>query len=194
VTRTIIATDGGAATATVAAIDIDRTAPRVSAHGVHNGHTYRAALPTATCRAHDGGSGVASCRLTARARHNAIRYRATATDRAGNTSTVTGRYRIAPVYLVGARYRHGAYTIIPGHTYTLVARARRRPGYYDATIFPRRPRSFDKPMFRAGKNRWALGVTMAPHLDHHRLWNLGIKIGARMVVITVRTRGQQRSR
>ena len=74
-------------------------------------------------------------------------------------------------------------------TYTLVVQATRRPRYFDAAVVPRRPFKFDKPLLRAGRHRWALGVTMAPRMNLHRHWNLGVKIGGVMYLVPVRVIG-----
>jgi hypothetical protein len=180
VTRSITADDGGAATAVVKDISIDRAAPRVRV-AIRRG--------TPRCEARDGGSGVASCRLAATTRNGVAHYRAVAIDRAGNSSTATATARVSPIVLLGARLRHGAYDVRANHTYTLVVQATRRPRYFDASVVPRRPFKFDKPLLRAGRHRWALGVTMAPRMKLHRDWNLGVKIGGVMYLVPVRVIG-----
>jgi len=85
ITRTIAATDGGAATVTITGIDIDHTNPVVKIRGAKMGHAH--------CVARDGVSGLTArgCRLTHKTtrkpRVTITRYTATATDRAGNTTT-----------------------------------------------------------------------------------------------------------
>src|SRR5207248_2786111 len=101
VTRTISATDGGAATLVVNGIDVDLTRPSVSIAGVRSGTTYVGAAPRGRCVAADRLSGVASCRLMSTVRGTQVTYRAIATDRAGNVSstsrtvTVLSRYYLA---------------------------------------------------------------------------------------------------
>ena len=92
VTETILAQDGGAATAVVNGINIDRGRPRLWVEGVTNGHRY-ASAPTVSCVGEDALSGIASCTVAVdRARHGVVRYTATATDKAGNIKTVRGAY------------------------------------------------------------------------------------------------------
>lgn len=75
VTRTIIATDGGAATATVS-VDIDRVRPAVRVTKVRAGATHFALGPVVGCRATDRHSGVVTCKVTRRTKGNRIVYRA----------------------------------------------------------------------------------------------------------------------
>lgn len=186
--RTIRAADGGVATVSVSGIDIDRTAPALRTPGVRNGGTYRA-HPAATCRATDAVSGVGSCQLTRRvaARHGlttTYAYRAVAVDRAGNQHAASGRYRLLDAVVAGAGYRHGAFHVRTGRTYTVVVHSATRPVYYDAAVYPRTPTKADKGFRKAGYHRWALGVTMDGAMRRHPLWNLGIK--TRGAVHTVR--------
>jgi hypothetical protein len=93
VTRTIHATNGGVATATVSPIDIDGTAPIVKLRGAKAGHTY-ATPPSVHCAARDALSGLAKpCALETKRHGHKVKVVAKATDRAGNTRTVTLSYR-----------------------------------------------------------------------------------------------------
>jgi hypothetical protein len=97
VARTITATDGGTATVTISGIKLDLGRPSIRVSGAKNGHLYRHGR-TLRCHATDAVSGVASCRIIRRHHvHNGIRYvrwTAIATDRAGNTHTIHGHYRV----------------------------------------------------------------------------------------------------
>lgn len=97
VTRMITAQDGGIATAVVSTLNVDRTPPVVHAGGAKSGRTYQHRRHL-VCRAQDRLSGVAACHVTTHrhVRHGVttIRYRLVATDNAGNTSRLTGHYRI----------------------------------------------------------------------------------------------------
>jgi hypothetical protein len=97
VQRTIVGTDGGAATATVGPINIDRVPPTVKVTGVKKGHHYRTTRhPKASC--HDALSGIAHCKLvthtTSHHGRKTVHYTATATDRAGNTAIRKGKYTV----------------------------------------------------------------------------------------------------
>lgn len=99
-TRTITATDGGTATSTVEGISIDQHGPQVTLRGVRNGTTYRH-RPRVTCTADDALAGVTEkgCRLKrtllTKTKHRLVlRYTATATDRAGNTTVAAATIRV----------------------------------------------------------------------------------------------------
>ena len=186
VTRTITTTDGGTDTVAIRGIDIDQTQPTVHVAGIRAGAEYVGAAPTGRCAATDRPSGIARCTLTRRTRGDETTVRATAIDRAGNVSSTVIRYRTSAINLEGARRVNGAFTVRSGHTYTLVVvDSAVRPVYFDAAPAPDRPVHPDLPMLAAGRDRWALGVTMGPNLSSHRHWNLGVRIGARMYVVPI---------
>jgi hypothetical protein len=90
---------GNEANATVSGIAIDREAPAITLKGITNGGVYTlGAVPSASCTAQDDVSGVASCDVSVSGgRANGVgtrTYTATATDRAGNTTTQTGTYKV----------------------------------------------------------------------------------------------------
>jgi hypothetical protein len=97
VSRTVSATDGGAATAVVKGINIDLSKPTVKLTGVKSGHTYSTA-PTIKVTAKDALSGVAS-KHTAKKKSTkhgvtTVHYTVTVKDKAGNVKTVKGTYKI----------------------------------------------------------------------------------------------------
>ncbi len=88
-----------------------------------------------------------------------------------------------------ATYQHGAYTVHRGQTYTLIAHARSRPRYVDASPAGRRPFGLDHYFHHAGTHRWKIAVTMNHNLRSHRFWNLGVKVGHTVHSIRVRVLG-----
>jgi YVTN family beta-propeller protein len=185
VTRTIIATDGGAATATVS-VDIDRVRPTVRITKVRAGATYFAHGPAAGCRATDRHSGVATCKVTRRTKGNRVVYRAVATDRAGNTSSTRLVARTTDVFIRGAAMKKGHFVVHRGRTYTVLVKAATRPSYVFASRTPRPPAGGGVPFKRTGKNTWALGVTFEHAMRHTTWWNIGIRVGTRTTVTTVK--------
>ena len=189
VTRTISATNGGAATTVVSGIDIDQTKPTVRLTGIHRGAAYDGIAPRVRCAARDSLSGIASCKLR---RHETtsdqgldvtkVRYTATATSRAGKTTTASATYRVLGVYLEGARHEHGRFLVAPGRTYTIVVeRSALRPRYIDAAPSPGSPAGNDQWFVSAGPHRWAQGVTIADALaQRSKQWILGVRIGSRL--------------
>lgn len=186
VTRTVVATDGGAATVAVRDINIDRVRPVARVTGVRAGATYFAAGPVAGCRASDGLSGVAACTVTRTTRRHQVVYVATATDRAGNRSSTRLVARTTPVAVSGASMRDGHYVVHRGHTYTVLVAATKRPRYTYAAPSPHRPAGRGPLFQRTGRNRWALGVTFTQSMSHHTWWNIGTRVGTRTTVTTVR--------
>ncbi|HJQ06503.1 MAG TPA: putative Ig domain-containing protein [Nocardioides sp.] len=186
VTRTILATDGGAATVVVSGIDIDRTEPTVRVAGIRDGAWYGGKAPDAHCVATDRLSGVASCRIARHARGALISYAAIATDRAGNTSTVRGSYHVLMTYLVGAPIRQGVFQVGP-RVYSLVTHASSRPRYVDAAPAPAAPHGLDNAFTRTGRNTWALTVSLTD-LPRNSSWNLGVLVAGHLRVVHVRVR------
>lgn len=86
--------------ATVSDIDIDATKPSIVVNGVESGRLYILGdVPAASCVATDGLSGVAggcSVSVTGGLANGVgtFNYSATATDVAGNSTTVSGSYRV----------------------------------------------------------------------------------------------------
>jgi hypothetical protein len=98
-----------------------------------------------------------------------------------------GSYRTDQIYFQGAARSGNVFTVNVRHTYTLVVTGTTtRPYYYDATPYPQTPNRRDKAFRAAGYQRWALGITMTTSLRSHRYWNVGVKIGTTMHVITIR--------
>jgi hypothetical protein len=184
VTRTITATDGGAASVTVNGINIDTRRPTVRVIGVRDGGVYAGTAPPARCVAHDLLSGIASCRIQKTRRGAITRFIATATDRAGNTRSVRGSYRVLTAYLQGVPYRGGAFQVRVGQTYTLtVVKPGTRPRYYGAAPYPQAPGERGPVFHRAGGRTWTLGVTLPRSMRQYLDWNLGILIGTRLRTI-----------
>jgi hypothetical protein len=186
-TGTVSAVDGGVATVSVTGIDIDAVKPTVRIAGAKRGTTYRGVTPTPRCVARDRLSGVASCRLTHHTVGARVRWKAVATDQAGNKRKVAVRTTVLPVDIQGAHQHGGVFAVRSGSTYTLVVTGTaHRPVYYDAAAAPHRPVQRDKAFLPAGHHRWALGVSMTPGMRAGSHWNLGVKIGKKMVIVQVR--------
>jgi hypothetical protein len=191
VTRTVMATDGGAASATVSGINIDMAAPRASISGVRNGARYRGSAPTAHCVGADDLSGVIGCRLTRRTSGALTRYTATVTDRAGNVSRSSVSYRVLNTYVAGAPYRRGAFDVRAGRSYRLVATTvgKRAPRYYSAATIGRRPSPAGPLFHRAGTSHgrhvWTIVVRLPSGMAAHSNWVLGVKAGKSMRMVHI---------
>ena len=95
VSRTIHNGDFAAASATVSNIDIDLVAPTAKIKGVKKGKTY-ASKKKAKCKASDALSGLASCKVKQKKKGTKYIVTATATDNAGNVTTVKLTYKVKP--------------------------------------------------------------------------------------------------
>ncbi len=91
---------GNTSTASIGGIKIDQEKPTLTTAGVNvQGGTYTVgAIPGAACTATDSFSGVASCTVTVTGGNangvGTFTYSATALDKAGNSTTITGTYRV----------------------------------------------------------------------------------------------------
>ena len=186
VTRTIMATDGGAATVVAGRINIDSVRPVARVTGVRAGATYFATGPVAGCRATDSLSGVATCTVTRTTTGHQVAYLATATDRAGNRSSTRLVAYTTSVAISGAAMTDGHYVVHRGRTYTVLVAAPTRPSYVYAAPAPRRPAGGDILFKRIGKNQWALGVTFKQSMSQYTWWNMGTRVGTHTTVTTVR--------
>ncbi|MBD8605322.1 Ig-like domain repeat protein [Aeromicrobium sp. CFBP 8757] len=189
ITRSISAADGGVATVSVDGIAVDRSAPRAKVTGVKAGRSYAGTAPKARCAARDAVSGVDSCTVSRKTKGSRTTVTAVATDRAGNTSRASVTYSTRAVYIDGARYSRGVYSVKAGRAYRLVVVGRSgRPVYYDAEVSPRKPFKRDHAFKKAGRNRWALSVLMQNGMQRQKQWNLGVRTGSTMNVLKVRAR------
>jgi hypothetical protein len=186
VTRTVVATDGGAATVALSGIKIDRTAPTVRVGGLRAGATYFVRAPGAECLATDALSGVAACSVTRARVGRRVVVTATASDLAGNQAQSRLVARTTRIAISGAAMKRGHYVVHRGHTYTVLVASAKRPRYTFAAPAPRRPAGIGPRFHHVGKNRWALGVTFTKSMRKHHLWNVGITTGASTKVLTVR--------
>jgi hypothetical protein len=99
VTASAVDNAGNSRRATVDHINIDAEAPSITTLSLKDGGIYTlGAVPAASCAAGDGVSGVASCsvRVSGGLANGvgSFTFAATGTDKAGNTVTQTGTYRV----------------------------------------------------------------------------------------------------
>jgi hypothetical protein len=91
---------GNTASVTVGGIQIDQEKPTLTTGDVivQGGTFTLGSVPAATCTAVDSFSGIASCTVSVTGGNangvGTFSYTATATDKAGNSSTVSGTYRV----------------------------------------------------------------------------------------------------
>ncbi|MBA4607642.1 Ig-like domain repeat protein [Aeromicrobium sp. Marseille-Q0843] len=186
VSRTIHTADGGVATVT-ASVKLDRSAPSVGVKGVKPGHSYFDA-PTPKCSAKDSLSGVKTCKVTTQRRGSKVVVTAKATDVAGNVRSKRISYRLAAYTIQGAKRKNGVFQVRHGETYTIRVRGSKAKYVY-ATPAPGKPHRGSVPFKKAGKNTWALGVTMSMTTSATRSWNLGYTQHGKLHVIKVKVIG-----
>ena len=185
VTRTITAVNGTKASVTVR-VSIDQTKPWVTLSGISNGAVYYGTAPTPRCYAGDSLSGLASCTITQKPSGERTTYTVTATDRAGNASSLSGSYVTLSKWLAGASYANGIFNVKAGSTYTVVVYSATRPALYRPVVYPHTPYVWDKLLVAAGYHRWTTSFYVSPSLRSSTYWNLGVKIGTTMQPLTIR--------
>jgi Bacterial Ig-like domain (group 3) len=193
VTRTIHGTDGGIATVTVSPINIDRTPPVARVTGVKNGGTYDAPGPSLiTCVASDRLSGLAGhCVLTVRRGPTSVSWTATATDRAGNVTTVKGSAGLIDYYVAGVARTHGFFQVTIGHSYLVKAYVvtARPPRYVFAAPLGVQPHPVGPAMTKIGTNLWAIQVTVTRNMHHYKYWTLGVLANSHLHPIYIELHG-----
>ena len=187
VERTIHADDGGIATV-VTHVQLDLDKPTVRVTGVRNGAVYPGKAPRPQCVATDRLSGVASCKVTREKVGERVRFRAVAADKAGNTATAKGRYRVLSNFVKGAPFRDRAFVVRAGQSYTFVAKSVKRPRYFFAAPWPTTPFERGPLMQRAGKHRWVQRISITDAMAVRDDWNVAIKAAGQLRVIRLHIR------
>jgi len=95
VTRSVSDASGTSAQATVGNLDIDLVKPTAKITGVKKGKTYAHKMK-AKCKASDALSGLDSCKVKQKQKGSKFIVTATATDKAGNVTTVKLTYKVKP--------------------------------------------------------------------------------------------------
>lgn len=188
VSRTIIAGDGGTATAAVA-VYLDFTKPTVAVAGVTNGGRYYGAAPAVRCVGKDALSGIATCVVSRKTSGTRVTYTATATDKAGNVASTTGYYTQLDTTLGGAAYIDGSYQVRLGRSYSLLANAALTPAYAGAAAYPSRPASSGPRFQRVGEvlgtPTWAFSLPITTGFTKHPYWNVGVRVGNTIRIIRI---------
>jgi hypothetical protein len=190
VTRTIHGADGGIATVSVV-VSIDQTKPRVTVTGVTSkAHYYAPGPAKISCKATEAISGLAgTCRLTVRRTAGAISWTATATSKAGISTTVHGRASLTDFYVAGVRLRDGRYLVTVSHTYTVIAYvpgASTAPKYVYAAPDGIKPHQVGPKMTRIGPGLYAIRTAITTQMDRrYENWTLGILEGHTLHLVRI---------
>jgi hypothetical protein len=162
--------------------------------GLTRGATYFGAAPTPLCIAHTN-TGTVDCRITRHVTPTAagatITYTAHARGSAGATATAQVTIHTAKLTFGALRPTHGVYPVKLGHEYTLRVASRTKPLYLSAAVAPRRPVErhdwFHRSGTRHGVSVWTLRIYLHRYLSVFPEWNLGIRIGSRTRIVTIKT-------
>ena len=162
--------------------------------GLRSGATYFGAVPTPSCVAH-ANVGHVDCRITRKVSQTAagstVTYTAQARGSAGAMATARLTVHTAKLDLGGLRAPNGFYVVKLGSYYTLRVASRTKPLYVDAAVAPAPPAGTHDWFKRTGSSHgipvWTLRVYLPSALSVFSAWDLGVRIGNRTQIITIRT-------
>jgi hypothetical protein len=189
VSRTISDTDGGIAMITVSPINIDLKAPVVKVLGIKNGGAYDAPGPSKiTCQASDALSGLAGpCVLTMVRGPQHVTWTATATDEAGNVTTVSGKASLTDYFVAGVPVAGGFYQVKIGRSYMVRAFvvSTKAPHYVFAAPLGVQPHPVGPAMTKIGQDLWAIQINITHRMSEHKFWTLGVNVGTILHLIHI---------
>jgi hypothetical protein len=162
--------------------------------GLRPGATYFGNVPAPRCVT-STNVGHVVCRITRRVTSTKpgtkVTYTAHARGSAGAEATARLTVHTAKLELVGLHTTHGLYVVKLGNYYTLRVASRTKPRYVDAAVAPHPPAGTHDWFHRAGSIHgipvWTLRVYLPSDLSLYPSWNIGIRIGNRTQIITIRT-------
>jgi hypothetical protein len=194
VSRTIHGKDGGIATVVVSPVNIDQVPPTLTVTGAKSGATYNAPGPAKLrCTATDSLSGLAGpCQLVTHSTETTLSWTVTATDKAGNIATATGKVNLLDYFVAGATRSGGRFLVTVGKTYTVEAyilSATAAPKYVFAAPAGQPPHPTGPAMTKIGPHLWAIRVNITTAMDRrYKYWTLGVRSGQTLHQIFVTLR------
>jgi hypothetical protein len=162
--------------------------------GLKDGATYFGAPPAPHCIAR-ASTGSVECRIarevTPTTSGTTVTYTANARGSAGTQATASVTVHIADLQIGGLQAAKGIYLVKLGNAYTLRVASRIRPLYVTAAVAPQPPAGTHDWFHRTGTSQglpvWTLRLYLHTYLSRFPAWNLGIKIGDKTQVLTIRT-------
>jgi hypothetical protein len=162
--------------------------------GLTPGATYFGDAPTPRCIAQTN-TGRVDCQITREVAPTTagttVTYTAQARGSAGAEATARVTVHIAELQLGGLHKTDGIYIVKLGSTYTLRVASRTKPLYVTAAVAPQPPAGTHDWFHRTGSANgvpvWTLHLYLHTFLAEFPAWNLGIKIGDKTQVLTIRT-------
>jgi hypothetical protein len=191
VSRTIHGQDGGIATVVVSPVNIDQVPPQVKVTGARNGEAADAPGPAnLACAATDKLSGLAApCKLVVHRTEQALTWTATATDRAGNTSTARGKVHLIDYFVAAVPRVAGRFVVTAGKFYTVEAfilSATKAPEYVFAAPAGERPHPVGPAMTRIGPHLWAIRIHITEAMaERYKFWTLGVQSGQTLHTVPI---------
>jgi hypothetical protein len=191
VSRTIHGQDGGIATVVVSPVNIDQVPPQVKVTGAKTGGTVDAPGPAKlACAATDKLSGLSGqCKLVISRTESALTWTATATDKAGNSTTSTGKVHLIDYFVAGASRVAGRFVVTVGKTYTVEAfilPATTAPKYVFAVPAGGKPHPVGPAMTKIGPHLWAIRIHITKAMDKRfKHWTLGVRSGRTLHTIPI---------
>jgi hypothetical protein len=172
-------------------VNIDQVTPQVKVIGAKNGGTVDAPGPAKlTCVATDKLSGLAGgCALAVVQAESTLTWSATATDKAGNTTTSTGTVHLIDYFVAGATRTAGQFVVAVGKTYTVEAfieSATTAPKYVFAAPAGVKPHPVGPAMTKVGPHLWAIRIHITKAMDKRfKHWTLGVQSGGTLHTIPI---------
>lgn len=197
VTRDIATEAGATDSVTVSNIDLDQTAPEITDPGLHDGTTYLASLPVATCTGSDALSGLDACTLTGTSVEKAgawrYHYTATALDVAGNSTEASGTVTVLKSGVAKSALRKGAWDVEEGRVYNLLVANPARARLVGVATGNAGPGGVHRPFTRDGSvlgtKRWVTSVRITAAMAAHPNWTYTVKAGTSTLTIKIRIVG-----
>lgn len=119
-----------------------------------------------------------------------VTYTAHATGSDGARATAHVTASAETLSFSGLPHTDGAYVVKPGHAYTLKVASRTKPLYVDAAVAPQALSGVHDWFKRAGTENhipvWGLKVYLHTYLSGFTTWNLGVRIGAKTKILTIK--------
>ncbi|HTW20902.1 MAG TPA: Ig-like domain-containing protein [Mycobacteriales bacterium] len=192
VSRTVTDLDGGAATAKVKGINIDRSAPKVTVKGVKNGGVYAGRFNRGRCAGRDKQSGIVKCTLRTKVGRNGVRhYVATAVNRAGLKATIRGKYRLLSIWIPKVRYTQKTGFQLKVGTYHVYAASQSTPHYEWAVPAntKHRPRGGGDAFTQVRPGVWRMTFHINKAMrKRYKLWDIGVRIHGRLHLVRITVR------
>lgn len=116
-----------------------------------------------------------------------LTWTAKATDKAGNTATVSGKASLTDFFVAGVPKVNGFYQVKIGGSYMVEAFVvtAKAPHYVFAAPRGVQPHPVGPAMTKIGSDLWAIQINITHQMSKHKFWTLGVKVGATVHLIQI---------